>query len=481
MSLILLIAITLFTAFIFSKLIRVRRESGLKNLPKGSLGWPVIGETFSFLQSQRKDRGPEWVKERVDKYGKVFKTSLMGSKTVVFVGLAGNKFVLGSDESVFVGKQPKTIAAMGGKSNIFSLTGSRYKLVKGAMLSFLKQENIQNYVGQMDDQVTSLLLNETKEVDILYIVPFMKNVTFEIACTILFGFQDLTIKNIFLDELKVVLEAIWSIPVNFPGTLYRRGLQSRTRLVNHLLPIIRKRKEDLAKGACLPSNDVLSSFAALRDGDEKPITDDEIVDNFITLIIASHDTSAILLSLMVLKMSRDKDIYNKILQEQMEVKKIKEEKGEKKLTWADMQKMKYTWRVAQEMMRIIPPVFGNFRMASKDICFDGFDIPKGWQVMWLSCATHMDENIFHNPKEFDPSRFDNPSRVIPPYAYIPFGGGMHTCIGNEFARVETLTTIHKLVTMFEWSPVHPNEEITRRPMPYPSMGLPVKIKPRMDN
>ncbi|XP_047329855.1 taxadiene 5-alpha hydroxylase-like [Impatiens glandulifera] len=478
MSIILIIIFTLFIALLFSKLIRTRRENCPKNLPKGSLGWPILGEMLSFLQAQRKDQGPEWIKERVDKYGKVFKTSIMGSKTVVFVGLAGNKFVLGSDESILVGNPPKTVVTMIGKFNLFGLSGSRYRLVKSAMLSFLKLENVQNYVGRMDDRVTSLLLNETKDTNTFKIVHFMKKLTFDLSCTILFDLHDEPTKKAFLDDLKVIFEAVWSIPVNFPGTLYRRGLQARSRVLKRLLPIITKRKEDIAKGARCPSSDLLSSFLALRDEDAKPLSDEVIMDNFITMTIASHDTSAILLSLLVLKMSRDKDIYQKILQEQMEVKKGKEVKGEDKLTWADTQKMKYTWRVAQELMRIIPPVFGNFRTASKDICFDGFDIPKGWQVMWLSCATHMDENIFHNPKEFDPSRFDNPSRVIPPYAYIPFGGGMHTCIGNEFAKVETLITIHKLVTMFEWSTIHPNEGLTRRPMPYPSMGLPVKIRSR---
>jgi cytochrome P450 len=100
------------------------------------------------------------------------------------------------------------------------------------------------------------------------------------------------------------------------------------------------------------------------------------------------------------------------------------------------------------------------------------------QVFWVSDGTHMNNDIFENPKVFDPSRFGNPAKPIPPYAYIPFGGGVHTCIGNEFARVETLTTIHNLVTMYKWTQVNPEEVITRQPMPHPSMGLPIKIKPR---
>lgn len=65
----------------------------------------------------------------------------------------------------------------------------------------------------------------------------------------------------------------------------------------------------------------------------------------------------------------------------MEIQRNKEGREDQNLTWGDIQKMKYTWRVAQELMRIIPPVFGSFRKVVTDTSFGGFDIPKGWQVL----------------------------------------------------------------------------------------------------
>ena len=66
----------------------------------------------------------------------------------------------------------------------------------------------------------------------------------------------------------------------------------------------------------------------------------------------------------------------------MEILNERKEEKHGKLTWIEVQKMRYTWRVAQELLRLIPPVLGVFRKAAKDISFGGYDIPKGWQVTY---------------------------------------------------------------------------------------------------
>lgn len=99
------------------------------------------------------------------------------------------------------------------------------------------------------------------------------------------------------------------------------------------------------------------------------------------------------------------------------------------------------------------------------------------QVLWSAPGSHMDENIFKDPKKFDPSRFEN-SSDIPPYSYVPFGAGPRVCPGSEFARVQVLLIIHHVVTNYQWTEINPNEPITREGMPYPAMGLPIKIQPR---
>lgn len=88
--------------------------------------------------------------------------------------------------------------------------------------------------------------------------------------------------------------------------------------------------------------------------------------------------------------------------------------------------------------------------------------------------THMDDAIFPEPEKFEPSRFEN-SAAIPPYSYIPFGGGPRICPGYEFAKIETLLTVHYLVTHFTWTLCCNDDCFRRDPLPVPTQELPIQI------
>ncbi|KAL5974787.1 hypothetical protein ACLOJK_031458 [Asimina triloba] len=417
-----------------------------RNLPPGSLGLPVIGK--------------EWISKRVAKHGSVFKTSLMGSPAVVIIGQAGNRFVFSTEETVLIMQQPRTTQKILGKSNIFDLNGNRHKLVRGAMSRFLKPESLQECIRTMHVLVRTNLQKKLKEDASINLVPLFKELTFDVSCSLLFGFYDQATKEALFEDLAQALEGIWAAPVNFPGTVLWRSLRARSRLNKRLLPILRRRKDLLEQGAVSASSDVISSLIAARDENQRPISEEEILDNIITVIMASHDTTTSLLSLIAWRLGRDPNLQQSILRENV------------------AQKMRHTWRVAQETMRLVPIVFGQNRRTLKDISFGGYHIPKGWQVFCMASTTQMDESIFDEPEEFDPSRFHNPSKPIPPFSFIPFGAGQRMCVGNEFARAEVLTIIHTMVTTFEWSALDPDEIISYRPFPYPCLGLPTKIKRR---
>ncbi|KAF6154293.1 hypothetical protein GIB67_026749 [Kingdonia uniflora] len=151
-----------------------------------------------------------------------------------------------------------------------------------------------------------------------------------------------------------------------------------------------------------------------------------------------------------------------------------------KLKWGEMQSMKYTGRAVQELMRLKPLLSGNFRYVTRDISFGGYDIRKGWRILWVLFPAHMDPEIFDKPEKFQPSRFEGPSKSVPPYTYIPFGAGSRICPGSKFPRIDALLIIHHLVTNYGWTPLIPDEPLIHDPIPYPAKGLPVRLHPMLD-
>ncbi len=99
------------------------------------------------------------------------------------------------------------------------------------------------------------------------------------------------------------------------------------------------------------------------------------------------------------------------------------------------------------------------------------------QVFHAQSITHLDGKFFNDPIKFDPTRFDNQS-LIPPYFFVPFGGGPSMCPGNEFARTETLVAMHYLVRQFRWKLCCKEEGYRKDPLPTPVLGLPIELETR---
>ncbi|CAN4080012.1 unnamed protein product [Withania somnifera] len=146
------------------------------------------------------------------------------------------------------------------------------------------------------------------------------------------------------------------------------------------------------------------------------------------------------------------------------------------LNWEDLRKMRYSWNVACEVLRLAPPVHGTFREAIEDIRYDGYMIPKGWKFHWIADDTHRNQDYFQNPDKFDPMRFQGNGPA--PYTFVPFGGGPRMCPGNEYFRMVALVFMHRVVTKFRWEKVIPDEKLTSAPTPRPAKELPVRLYPR---
>ncbi|CAN6205551.1 unnamed protein product [Urochloa humidicola] len=445
------------------------------NLPPGTLGLPVIGQSLGLLRAMRSNAGERWLRGRVARYGPVSKLSLFGAPTVFVTGAAANKLVFGSD--AVAPRQPRCLPLILGRRNILELAGDDWRRVRGAMMQFLRPDTLRRYVGAIDAEVTRHLDAEWSAAahrKTVAVLPLMKMLAFDIIATLLFGLERGAVRERLAADFADMLEGMWSVPLDLPFTAFRRSLRASARARRVLEATLREKKARLERGESSPADDLVSCLASLRadDGSGKQLlTDEEIVDNAMVVLVAGHDTSSVLMTFMIRHLAGDPDTLAAMVQEHEEIARNKA--GGEALTWEDLQSMRFTWRVALETLRMIPPIFGSFRRALEDIEFDGYVIPKGWQVFWASSVTHMDPGAFKNPEKFDPARFETPA---PPYSFVAFGGGQRLCAGIEFARVETLVTMHHLVRRFRWKLCCKENTFVRDPMPSPLLGLPIELE-----
>ncbi|XP_019706726.2 cytochrome P450 716B2 [Elaeis guineensis] len=451
-----------------------KQRSSSKRLPPGSLGLPIIGQSLGLLRAMQASTGEQWLQGRIKRYGPISKLSLFGAPTIFLTGPAANKFIFMNE--ALVPQQPSSLTRILGKRTIIELVGEDHKRVRAAVMQFLKPDVLKNYVGKIDREVRHHLKMNWIGRQTVTVLPLMKGLTFDIICSLIFGLERGPLREGLGKDCADMLAGMWAVPLNLPFTHFGKSLRASHRARKVLTRITRERRAMVAQGQVPSSEDLITHLLTLGGEDgTNGLTDEEIVDNAMLVLVAGHDTSSTLMTFMMRHLANDQVTYAAVVHEQEEIAKSKAP-GEA-LTWDDLYKMKYTWRVALEILRMIPPLFGSFRRALKDVEFDGYLIPKGWQVFWASSITHMDANIFQEPCKFDPTRFENQSS-IPPYCFVAFGSGLRICPGSEFARIETLVTMHYLATRFKWRLCCRDDAFVRDPLPSPTQGLPVELEPK---
>ncbi|CAN8232679.1 unnamed protein product [Cochlearia groenlandica] len=442
------------------------------NLPPGKLGFPLVGESLSFLSTGRKGRPEKFITDRIRRFSSsVFKTHLFGSPTVVVTGASGNKFLFTNENKLVVSWWPKSVDKIFPSSKL-SNTKVEAKKLRMLLVQFMKPEALRRYVCVMDDITNRHFEKEWANHDQLLVFPLAKKFTFSIACRLFLSMDDHE-RVIKLEEpFNTVAIGIFSIPIDLPGTRFNRAIKASKLLRKEVSAIIRQRKEEIKAGEVSEEQDILSQM--LMDIGES-IKDEDLADKIIGVLIGGHDTASIVCTFIVNYLAEFPHVYERVLQEQKEI--LNGCKGKERLKWEDLEKMKYSWNVACEVMRMVPPLSGTFREAIDHFSFKGFNIPKGWKLYWSATATHMNPNYFPQPERFEPNRFEG--SVLKPYTYVPFGGGPRMCPGREFARIEILIFMHNLVKRFRWEKIFKEEnKVVVDPLPIPVKDLPIRVFPQ---
>jgi len=249
-----------------------------------------------------------------------------------------------------------------------------------------------------------------------------------------------------------------------PGGIWARGLRGRRVLEAYF-------RERLPAHRAGDGDDLFSVLCRAVSEDGERFTDEDIVNHMIFLMMAAHDTSTITLAMMGYYLGRHPEWQEKVRAESREL-------GREWITYDDLDRLGSLDLVMKEAMRINAPVGGLFRQAIKDTEVLGYYIPAGTIVSAGTYGTQRMDEVWNNPDEFDPGRFADDRREdkVHRYAWAPFGGGAHKCIGMYFGTMEVKAIMHQLVLRHSWTvPDGYEPPIGYGTGPMPLDGLPITL------
>lgn len=246
--------------------------------------------------------------------------------------------------------------------------------------------------------------------------------------------------DILLPALTRMLGEIPRPGLPWPGG---RGLASARKTVGHTVArAVADRRESPSS-----DGDVVSLLLAGRENGDSAVSDTEIADEIVSLLIASVDTTPGTLAWTWALLARHPEVEARVHRELDDVL------GERSATVDDISRLDYLQLVLNEVLRLYPPVHFIDRRPFEDIELDGDLIAAGSFLLISPLLTHRDPRFYAEPQEFRPERWAPEARAKRPrFAYLPFGGGPHTCIGMHLARIELSLVIGTLARRWRLHP-----------------------------
>ncbi|XP_022987120.1 cytochrome P450 90A1-like [Cucurbita maxima] len=445
--------------FLFLRPARFRRA----RLPPGTLGLPFIGESLQLISAYKTENPEPFIDERVRRFGPVFTTHVFGEPTVFSADWETNRFILQNEEKLFECSYPGSISNLLGKHSLLVMKGSLHKRMHSLTMSFGNSSIIRDHLLVDVDRL--IRLNLESWTGRIFLMEEAKKITFELAVKQLMSFDRCEWTQNLMKEYLLVIEGFFTVPFPLFSSTYRRAIQAREKVAEQLRTVVRQRRKQSKEGE--RKKDMLGALLAGEDA----LSDDQIVDFLLALLVAGYETTSTTMTLAV-KFLTETPLALAQLQEEHDQIKARNKESHQRLQWNDYKSMPFTQCVVNETLRVANIISGVFRRAITDVNIKGYTIPKGWKVFASFRAVHLDHDHFKDARSFNPWRWQKTSSGSTTLnAFTPFGGGPRLCPGYELARVELSVFLHHLVTQFSWVPAEDDKLVffptTRTQKRYP--------------
>jgi cytochrome P450 len=405
------------------------------------------------------------MRQRYDQYGPVSWTRLFGLRVVQMLGPDANQFVLMNKGDLFSnhGGWDFFIGPFFHRG-IMLLDFEEHRWHRRIMQQAFTKSALRGYLARMGPRITAGL--ETWPEGGIKVLPRVKRLTLDLATDVFMG-QELgprseQVNRAFVDTVRAGT-ALLRFPV--PGLRWSKGLRGRRvleQLFRDEIPVKRGQED----------NDLFSALchATTEDGDR--FSDDDVVNHMIFLMMAAHDTTTITLSNLFYHLASAPEWQERLREESRAL-------GKTQLEYEDLEKLPGIGLAMKEALRLCAPVPSLPRRTVRDVEYDGFHIPKGSFITVAPYFTHYMEEYWPDAERFDPERFAEHRREdkVHPYAWVPFGGGAHKCIGLHFADMQVKAILHQVLLKYRWRvPSDYVMPVDTTSLPVPKDGLPVTLE-----
>lgn len=452
------------------------------------MGWPFLGETIGYLKPYSATSIGEFMEQHISRYGKIYKSNLFGSPTIVSADAGLNRFILQNEGKLFECSYPTSIGGILGKWSMLVLVGDMHRDMRIISLNFLSHARLRTHLlNEVEDQ-TLLVLNSWSQNSTFSAQDESKKFTFNLMAKHIMSLdpgkpETEQLKKEYITFMKGVVSA----PLNFPGTAYRKALQSRSTILNFIERKMEERLKKAKEGSENCDEDDLLGWVLKNSS----LSKEQILDLVLSLLFAGHETSSVAIALAIYFLPGSPTALQQLREEHLEIVRAKREtSGVLELTWDDYKKMDFTQCVISETLRLGNVVRFLHRKALKDVRYKGYDIPCGWKVLPVISAVHLDPTIFDQPHDFNPWRWQqsnstrgssssstcSSSTTSNNNNFMPFGGGPRLCTGSELAKLEMAIFIHHLVLNYHWELVDTNDHALAFPFVDFPKGLPIRVQ-----
>ena len=435
--------------------------AALNEIP-GERGWPFVGNTFAVLKDPL-----AFTRRMVAKHGPVYRNNTFGGDSVVLLGPEANELVLFDKEKNFSSEQGwGPVLNLVFPRGLMLMDFEKHRADRKALSVAFKPEPMKHYAEELNAGIAAQVGDWSGRSMPFY--PAIKALTLDLAATSFLGVplgdEAARINQAFVDEVQASVSPIRS---PLPGTSMRKGVKAREYLVDFFTREIPARREG-------DGQDFFSQFCRATDEEGRPLADDAIVDHMNFLMMAAHDTITSSATSMVMLLGRNMEWQERLREE---IAGLGSNDGQ--VPYGQLDRLVLTEYAFKEALRLMPPVPSIPRRALRDFEFGGYRIPAGTFVGVNTAYTHHMAEHWPEPERFDPMRFaPEQAKGRHRFAWVPFGGGAHMCIGLHFATMQIRILMAQLLSRYriELAP-GAGEEWQIFPIPKPKDGLPVVFRP----